>query len=71
MSNRPSIDVLAPYNEWKERFIELSSGEELCPECKGKGCSHWGRDFEAKYNMECFRCYGEGKIDWITKLMRP
>ncbi len=71
MSNRPLIDVLPTYNEWKKKFIKLSPGEEICPKCKGKGCSEWGREFESRYNMECFKCYGKGKIDWKTKLMRP
>jgi DnaJ-class molecular chaperone len=62
--------IISKYNQWKNTYeLELFPGEEVCPKCKGIGIK--GKLFE-EYGLHavCRKCRGEGKIDWITKIMR-
>jgi len=60
--------ILPNYNIWKEKEIELFPGEELCSWCEGSGIR---KIPGLQYNvlLPCRKCKGEGKIDWITKII--
>lgn len=52
------------YNSWKcENEIKLSLGEEICPQCKGRGIGK----IIGQWQVQCPKCKGEGKVDWISK----
>jgi len=61
--------ILPNYNMWKDEYIELFLGEELCPWCEGTGLrKNYSGLTEGMF--KCRKCHGEGKIDWITNIMR-
>jgi hypothetical protein len=49
--------------------IKLEDHEVLCPRCNGtgKGETHTAGDFVI--TPECRKCYGEGKLDWIERIV--
>lgn len=58
--------IYSIHNVWKGKYeIELFPGEEICQGCKGTGVSaindHW--------QIQCRKCHGEGKIDWISNVI--
>jgi len=53
------------YNSWKSEHIKLHLGEEICPKCNGRGISKVIHPWQ----IQCNKCKGEGKIDWISKVV--
>ena len=45
-------------------YITILPGEEICPICRGIGVKPGNSSIDL-----CYRCKGEGKIDWIQKAM--
>jgi len=41
--------------------MKLKEGEIKCPECDGTGID--------KKQLFCFKCYGDGKLDWIETVV--
>jgi DnaJ-class molecular chaperone len=54
------------YNYILKRNIKLAPGEYFCPKCNGKGIIQLKNK---KINLECSKCYGYGKLDWVEKAM--
>ncbi|MFW9871609.1 MAG: hypothetical protein ACFFG0_00770 [Candidatus Thorarchaeota archaeon] len=62
--------ILPIYNHIRDDdWLELFPGEEVCPKCKGIGIR---RDSYYNYGnmILCNICHGNGKVDWITFLMK-
>jgi DnaJ-class molecular chaperone len=57
------------YNINLKGYVEINEGEEICPKCDGKGRvklpNGKGRLYSATLN--CDKCLGAGKIDWVEK----
>ena len=49
------------------RKIKLEEGEVICSRCKGEGCTPFV-DYQSAQNT-CPKCWGEGKLDWISNAM--
>lgn len=59
--------IISKYNYWKNEVdVELFPGEEICPKCDGSGIKLKLSEFLSK----CPKCMGNGKLDWISKLMK-
>ncbi len=59
---------LSNYNSWTEKTIKLLPGEEICPVCKGKGVKkYFGPNDD--WMFPCKKCKGEGKVDWIQRII--
>jgi len=60
------------YNKHLNMFIYILDGEELCPQCGGKGVVPLKQVFKTKRfkSLICSRCGGRGKIDWVQKVMQ-
>jgi DnaJ-class molecular chaperone len=63
------------YNIFLKKVITLSDGEEFCPVCDGKGKiqSHrkekpYVKSHTYIYNLQCHKCLGAGKLDWVEKV---
>lgn len=54
------------YNYVLKRNIRLGPGEYFCPKCKGKGKIKLKNQ---KTSLQCSKCYGYGKLDWVEKVM--
>jgi len=57
-------------NTYLKKYITLDEGEEFCPNCKGKG--KLPLKFDGKglsMLLRCHVCGGEGKLDWIEKVV--
>ena len=58
--------------------MKLNKGEIICPECKGRCIteleyikfSDTNTKHTIPYKKCCFKCNGEGKIDWIENLIK-
>jgi len=59
------------YNGWYNKEIELYEGEEVCAECDGVGMELIFEDDPRYYigRKMCNKCLGDGKFDWIEKIM--
>ena len=59
------------YNGWCNKEIELYEGEEVCVECDGVGMKLIFEDDLWSYigRKMCNKCLGDGKFDWIEKIM--
>ena len=62
------------YNSNLKKIIKLQEGEKFCPKCDGKGrvprCEKAMARFSETYIfLECDKCLGEGKIDWIERIV--
>ena len=40
----------------------LNEGEVICDKCNGTG-------FWEKNGLQCYKCLGKGKLDWVTNVM--
>ena len=63
--------MLAFFNYWLHEAIEISEGEEVCPDCEGKGMKNVLKDRPAQFSSRriCQKCNGDGKLDWIEMVM--
>lgn len=59
------------YNKALQKYVVINEGEELCPECNGKGqipcINHETKTI--KNILRCHNCQGKGKLDWIEKVV--
>ncbi len=60
------INALNPYHDLLETLLP---GEEICPDCGGKGGSTLVNSYTNAFFKYCSLCEGRGKIDWIQKAM--
>lgn len=62
-------------NIWLEKkFLIINQDETLCPICNGLGGWYPFTKDEApglKFITMCTHCEGQGKIDWVTRIMKP
>ena len=58
-------------NIWKQKCkLIIPKGYEICPVCKGLGCSLRNPRFKqrAVEAVQCHFCDGEGIVDWVKFL---
>jgi len=57
------------YNINKKQYIELLEGERFCPKCDGKGKvpKTKMKGIHLTVMLQCDKCLGDGKIDWIEE----
>ena len=48
-------------------IINLKEGEAICPECNGIG-GGFSKKFE-KLWLNCGKCGGDGKLDWVEMIL--
>lgn len=60
------------YNFYTHKNITLEKGEEFCPKCKGTGAVQKINPYfrKKKIGLMCDLCAGEGKMDWVSYVMR-
>ncbi len=62
------------YNSWCGYEIHLIPGEHFCSKCKGRGIIKLKKGIGPqlwRLNWKkCPECNGEGKIDWVSKVMK-
>lgn len=49
----------------------LSRGDIICPKCKGH-CfvdAEGDVDWKTEWEVQCNKCWGAGKLDWIERIM--
>ncbi len=59
-------------NTYLKKHITLKDGEEFCPNCKGKGKmlrKSVGQIQGLSMFLKCHICGGEGKMDWVEKVV--
>ena len=59
-------------NSYYNKIIYINEGEEICPKCKGKGrVPKNGKILSSSATMmlRCNICSGDGKIDWVEKVV--
>lgn len=63
--------MIPAFNFWKNEALDLQEGEEICEECNGEGTYNMFNDRPAQFSTKrlCPKCYGDGKFDWIEKVM--
>ena len=50
--------------------MKLKEGEVLCDECNGSGNkAKWDQIPDYKCYLECDKCLGKGKLDWIENVV--
>lgn len=49
----------------------LRQGDIICPKCKGHGFVDVEPDIDWKtdWEVQCNKCWGAGKLDWIERIM--
>lgn len=59
------------FNFWKNVVLELEEGETICPECNGQGMKKIFNDRPTQFSsrIACKKCLGDGKFDWVEKVM--
>lgn len=58
-------------NYYTQNQIVLKEGEVLCNKCHGEGV-FWRvnlKTLQNKENMECKKCWGAGKLNWVDNMM--
>ncbi|MCK5603325.1 hypothetical protein KAR91_15685 [Candidatus Pacearchaeota archaeon] len=53
----------------KKTKSKLKDHEVMCPECKGTGKLKSWTSGNFEITPECSKCLGEGKFDWIERIM--
>jgi len=59
-------------NRYLNKHITLDDGEEFCPKCKGNGRLPRKKGGQIKgltMFLKCNVCSGEGKMDWVEKVV--
>jgi len=59
-------------NSYYNKYIYIEEGEEVCPKCKGQGrVLKSGKILasSAQMYLRCNICSGDGKIDWVEKVI--
>lgn len=62
------------YNVNLNKFIELTDSEVFCHKCSGCGRIYKGRNkiffgSKTKTTLCCDLCLGDGKLDWVEKVV--
>lgn len=55
------------YNLNTRRYVTVQEGEHLCPKCRGKGRVPMKHSKIPSMLLECDKCLGVGKLDWVEK----
>jgi len=57
------------YNINKKQYIKLQDGEKFCPKCDGRGKVPKNKSSGLRFSvqLQCDKCLGDGKIDWIEE----
>ena len=53
----------------KKGKVTLKPGETFCPECKGSGKAEPWDSAGYTITPECPKCLGDGKFDWVQRIM--
>ena len=60
--------ILKRYNINKKQHIKLLDGEKFCPKCDGRGRVRKSKRSDVlSIMLQCDKCLGDGKIDWIEE----
>jgi len=52
--------------------MNLNKGEIICPKCNGLSYIKYKHSYyETELNIECNKCLGEGKTNWVDNILRP
>jgi len=58
------------FNRHLNKIIFPTAGEEICKNCRGSGVKPFpGSLTNTKIVLRCSVCDGNGKIDWIEKVV--
>lgn len=59
------------YNKLTKTHLTLNEGEEFCKTCRGEGMVILKRNYLPKpvSALVCKDCLGDGKIDWVEKVI--
>ena len=50
--------------------MKLKQGEVICSKCNGSGNqAKWDQIPDYKCYLECDKCHGSGKLDWIENIV--
>ena len=49
--------------------VKLNPGDVICYRCNGTGEIINSKHYKSLMDIQCYVCYGEGKLDWIENIV--